>query len=159
MIHFVRRLPAKPSMRPMNVVPSNDVVQFALKRLAAVGNQEQPREYALERENEAFHNGDAAMLSNRAVARLDSFPCGPVAEAVAIELSAAIADDMQRCVCDGDSAIGGAAAGSIAAVAELLSIRPTVVAPKCSPARAKDCVIFTLPSEGQVPSAAARHAR
>jgi hypothetical protein len=93
MVDFVRRSPSQPRMRPMAVVPLDHSIQFALKRVAAVRDQQQCGRYGLERKYESLDHGDRTMLADRAVTRgLDALAPAPIAEALAVELLSAVAN-------------------------------------------------------------------
>ena len=96
-VHLVRRAAAKPRMWPRIIVPFQHGGDFAEKRCASIGNEQEAREQAFDRQDGSFHDGKAAVFSNRPVAwRLDALSLAPSPEARAIELFSAIADDIAR---------------------------------------------------------------
>jgi len=84
-------------MRACFIVPFRDSREFAEKRFASIRHEQQAREQTLDRQDGSFDNRERSMFSNGTVAwRFDALATAPYAESGAVELLAAIADDMAR---------------------------------------------------------------
>ena len=94
-VHFVRRLAAKPSVRPRLVVPFDRCGEFLQERFASIGHERQAREQALDRQDDSLDDGNRTVLADGSVTRpLDALAFAPFSEGIAVELLAAIANDV-----------------------------------------------------------------
>ena len=84
-------------VRQMVVVPIREQHQLATTRLTAQRNQYLTCALILERPDQSLHHGNAAVLTDRAVARWrDGSAFGPLPKSVAIKDPVSIADDVFR---------------------------------------------------------------
>ena len=151
--------------------------KLSAARLAAKWHEYDPRAFVFEAQNEPLHQGNAAVLTNGAEAWPDSLAITPVLERVAPKLLALIADNVFWCSSGGVNGNHGAqkpadvgtavrstcqtwlgrfavtmrvdgAAPSGRGGGVSFKIRPTVVTPRCSPARHNVSAILTFPMLG-----------
>jgi len=96
----MRRLAIQRRVRSILVEPEGIAAKLPAERLAAKWHDDDPRAFVFEAQNEPFHQGDAAVLTNGAEAGSDPLAITPVLERVAPELRAFVADNIfWRCAC------------------------------------------------------------
>ncbi len=79
-------------MGTLAVVPPYEDGELLLKSVSSEWNQDPPRAFVFQRENEALDDRDAAVLACGAVAWSDPSPTTPIPETVAVELSLLVAN-------------------------------------------------------------------
>jgi hypothetical protein len=102
---FSRCGAAERGMGPRVVVPKHEGIQPSLHRCQRARDEDLAQALVLQRLDHALEDGDRAVLTDRAEARLDGVCRTPIA-VVTAELRAAIADDVpRRSACGGNSPI------------------------------------------------------
>ena len=94
MVDFIRRSTAERHVRAMAIVPLRKISKLAQKRSTPERQQRQPRDALLERQDQPFHHGDAAVLTDCAEPRSYTFPTTPWLEVLACKLGALIGDQV-----------------------------------------------------------------
>ncbi len=83
-------------MRAMLVIPRDEQSQFVSKSIASYRDQQTPCSLTLHRPDESLNDGDAAVLSNGAISRLDLSATAPDLKSIAPELDTFVADYVFR---------------------------------------------------------------
>jgi len=78
----------------MPVVPRNQFQELSPEDPSSQRDQRQPGKVLLERQDQAFGHGDAAMLTKGTEPRLDPLPAAPQLVLVAIELRSSIGNQV-----------------------------------------------------------------
>jgi len=95
-VDLVRRRAIESVVRSVLVVPVGEEHQLPAKSVTLVGDQQSPRTLALQRTNETFDHGDAAILADGSEALPDAPAGAPPPEALVGELPPVIADEVLR---------------------------------------------------------------
>jgi hypothetical protein len=94
MVDFVRLFTGKRHERPELVVQVAAPLGLLVQGSLSEWYQNQSRKTRLEREDKSFHNRNAAVLADGALAWLNIAASTPAAKVLAVELHPAIADQM-----------------------------------------------------------------
>ena len=90
------RLAIQRRVRSILIEPVDIPHKLPAERLAAKWHEDYARAFVLEAQNEPFHQGNAAVLTNGAEAWRDPLAITPILEYAAPELLALVADDVFR---------------------------------------------------------------
>ena len=105
MVDFIRRSTAERRVGAMAIVPRRKISKLAQKRSSPERHQRLPRDALLEREDQSFDHGDAAVLTDGAEPRAYALPPAPWLEFLACKLGALIGDQVAgRDACGMDGA-------------------------------------------------------